>query len=122
MSELTRKFGFQTINEDRFQTFDWIDITPNPKCPECEFCVVPGQDNKSAPMLERTASSLISSTEAFVHEESSLFPKVFDKRFYFNVIVTTAKLNVCTFDPASISLRDGTLYEAEFMGASAVSD
>ena len=109
------KVWFSHYETDRFKTFDWIDITPDPKCPECEYCIVPGQDSKSTPMLERIAASLISSTESFAKEEAPLFPNVFDKRFYFNVVVTTANLKVCTFNPATISLSDGTLNNAEFL-------
>ena len=108
------KVWLNNYENGRFQTTEWIDITPDPECPECEFCLVPGQNKKSAPMLERVASTLISSTESFAREEAPLFPTFFDRRFYFNVVVTTAKLNVCTFDPSSISLIDGTLKNADF--------
>jgi hypothetical protein len=37
-----------------------------------------------------------------------------DLKIYFTVIVTTAQLQICRFDPASISLADGTISDAEF--------
>lgn len=97
-----------------FKAFNWQELAIDPSSPECEYSIVHGQDPKSKPMLERTASTLISSTEAFAKEESPLFGRAMETRIYFNVIVTTAKLQVASFKPESISLTDGTVSGASF--------
>lgn len=48
--------------DHKFKSFNWLDTASEPSCPECEFSIVWGQDNKSKPMLERVAASLVSST------------------------------------------------------------
>jgi hypothetical protein len=95
--------------------FGWTDITPDPWSPECTFCVVPGQDKKSRPMLERIAAELIDATESLAYEDLHLFNNKNDfVRIYLNVIITTADLSLCSFDPADISIDDGMLDKADF--------
>jgi len=95
--------------------FDWHEMATDPGSHESAFCVVHGEDNKSRPMLERVAASVVSSTEALAGEE--LHVKVRESlllRIYFSVVLTTARLQVCTFDPAGISIADGTLDKSVF--------
>lgn len=99
---------------ERFNFFNWLDLAIDPISSECEYSIVLGQDAKSKPMLERTAAKLVASTEAFAKEEARLFDSVHDARIYFNVIVTTAKLNVCEFEPSDISLKNGTIKDPVF--------
>lgn len=98
----------------RFRRFGWEDLPVDPSFPEAQFCAVRGQSANDQPMLERTAGILVQATEALAHEErdyrSEKLPTI---RFYFSVIVTTADLKVARFDPARISLSDGTLDHAE---------
>lgn len=61
-------------------------------------------------MLERVASELVVSTKAFAYEQSTHFgdslpPTVIS----FNMIVTTAELQVATVDPGKITLDDGNV-------------
>jgi hypothetical protein len=66
-------------------------------------------------MLERVGATLVSSTEALASEERvTLLGESFPYRVYFNVIITTAKLKVCSFDPSDISLKDGTVSKCSF--------
>src|SRR5258708_26201468 len=44
--------------------FGWHDVTLSPQSPESQFCVVRGQDDKNASMLERVGSQLPSATLA----------------------------------------------------------
>lgn len=97
-----------------FKQFNWKDIALDPVSPECEYCTILGQDNKSKPMLERVSSTLVKSTEAFANEERGRFSDADDLRVYLNVIVTTAKLEVCSFDPDEISIGDGTIKNCSF--------
>jgi hypothetical protein len=95
--------------------FDWYDITASPPSPESEFCVVHGQDNKSKPMLERIAAGLVDATESLAREEYEFYkPENIYTRLYFNVIVTTADLKLCSFDAGKVSLDTGMIEEAEF--------
>jgi hypothetical protein len=96
--------------------FGWRDVALDPACPECEYSIAFGHDSKSKPMLEREASILVSATESFAHEEVPQFvAQSHHNRLYLNVLVTTAKLQVCTFDPNNISIADGTLNDCEFI-------
>ena len=66
-------------------------------------------------MLERIAANVASATEAVASEERFFQlhqPEAL--RMYFSVIVTTAKLKVCAFDPAQITITDGKLADADF--------
>lgn len=95
--------------------FDWADIVGEPTTFESGFCVVAGQDAKSKPMLERVASDIVEATEGFASEEYSFLKAGKDElRIYFNVVVTTAKLSVCSFEPHKVSLETGILEEASF--------
>jgi hypothetical protein len=93
--------------------FDWLDLSIDPASYESEYCVVAGQDSKSRPMLERVAATVVSATEALAKEEGPLLG-VEKLRTYINVIVTTAKLQVCKFDPSKIDLHTGTIGDAQY--------
>ncbi len=98
-----------------FIKFGWDDFPLDPPSVQSDFCCVFGQDAKSIPMLERVGSTLVSSTEALAKEEkTTLLSDDFNRRAYLNVIVTTAKLKVCSFDPSDISLKDGTISKCTF--------
>lgn len=93
--------------------FDWTDVPMDPPSVESQFCVVPGQDSKARPMLERVAASVVQSTEALAHEElETLASTSSDLRIYQNVIVTTAALKVCEVDVSKVDLANGEIDEA----------
>lgn len=94
--------------------FDWSDVAGEPSSPECEFCVVPGQDHKSRPMLERIASELIEATEALAWEDYHLNSEQDFIRMYASVIVTTAELHLCTFSPGDVLIDTGMIDRADF--------
>ena len=97
------------------QKFGWFDATVDPSTAESRFCVVPGQDAKSRPMLERVASELVASTEGFAIEDRSLHqgsPEY--ESCYFSAIVTTADLMMCNFDPSKVPIGTGEIDEAKF--------
>ena len=99
----------------KLQKFGWFDTAVDPESPESGFCVVPGQDSKSRPMLERLASEVIESTEGFAVEDHYLHKGYLDyARYYFSAIVTTADLMVCNFDPKSVAIETGEIDEALF--------
>lgn len=98
--------------------FDWFDGAILPLSYESQYCVVQGQDN-DRPLLERLASILVETTEAFA-KENYLYPRRnFDMTpgflcLYLNMIVTTADLKVCRYNPDNISLVNGKLDQMGF--------
>lgn len=103
------------VKNSVIEQHDWWTAPVNPSSSESEFCVVPGQDNNSKPMLERTASELIDATETIAKEELILNQK--GNAFlgvYYSAIVTTAALHVCKFNPQDISLENGEIVKPEF--------
>ncbi|MEW6532051.1 MAG: hypothetical protein AB1473_14535 [Thermodesulfobacteriota bacterium] len=99
----------------------WLDWHLGPASFGSSFCVVPGQDGKAKPMLERTASSLVEATEAFAMEEYYLgVPGEGHLRTYFSVIVTTADLKTCRFDPNQIDVASGEIAKCEFEDVSLI--
>lgn len=100
---------------NKVERFSWLDVTPEPFSPESEFCVVPGQDNKSKPMLERTSAELVEATEAFAKEECTINkPSSQFLRVYFSVIITTAEIKICNFDPDEINIGTGEITNSSF--------
>lgn len=95
--------------------FEWLDLTLDPSTPESQFCVIPGTGNNKKTLIERAAAELVSSTEGLALESKSL--SLNDREtleIYFNVIVTTAKLQVCLFSSDSVSITDGTVANPQF--------
>ena len=94
----------------------WFDLTLSPSSPEAGFCVIRGQDKDSKPMMERIASDLIDATESIALEairyekpEEPTFLKICSP-----VIVTTAEIVVCRFDPSDISMENGEICNSQF--------
>jgi hypothetical protein len=95
--------------------FGWHDVTLTPYTSESQFCVVRGQDDSSLSMLEKVGSQLISATEAFAWEDRpNVESKAGEMRLYCSVIVTTATLQVCQYDPREIRLDIGKIPNAVF--------
>lgn len=110
------KFWATNGNNQGLTHFGWVDLTIEPTSYESAFCVVAGQDAKSRPMIERVAATVVESTEALAQEESAVLEKqkVSHLRTYINVIATTAKLEVCKFDPNEVDLETGTISKADY--------
>lgn len=115
--QLTRRHAkafFFDKGSDKIKFFDWTDLVVDPECPESKYCVIPGGDKRSKSMIERVAADLICSTEAIVEEEQfTNANNAHVRRFYFNVIVTTATLQACTFDASKITLEDGHIHKSQ---------
>lgn len=109
------KAWLSRYEDGKITEFDWVSQPLDPASVQTEFFCVFGQDSKSIPILERVGAMLVSSTEALTLEEKlTLLSKYFPCRIYLNVIVTTAKLKVCSFEPSDISLTDGTVSACTF--------
>jgi len=98
----------------------WSNETKPPVTQLSEFCTVHGHDPKYRPMLERVASELVDATEALAKEEFELNFGTTLMRYYFPVIVTTAELKVCNFDPGKINIATGEISDAVFSTVPAV--
>jgi hypothetical protein len=93
--------------------FGYFDAVCNPESFVSMFCVVPGQDAKARPMLERVAVDVLASTEALASEERALMDRrQYGIRMYGSVIVTTAKLQLSSLDPAAVNLSTGEVPSA----------
>ncbi len=100
----------KAYSDESLRFFDWVDVPVTPGTPQSSYCIVPGQDSKSKPMLERTAASVVKSTEALAKQEvASISSRYSDLRIYQNVIVTTAELHVCGVDINAIDLANGEI-------------
>ena len=98
------------------KAFDWYDLKIEPSCVEVMFCTNHGKGAGGAQgMLEPVAANVVSSTEALAMEERDYRQeKEESRKFYFNVIVTTAELKICCFSPDNISIKKGEIEEADF--------
>jgi hypothetical protein len=94
----------------------WDNLELNPASFESSFCVIRGQGEGDAPMLERISGILLGASESLAAEELK-YPQrvgVQGLRFYFPVIVTNAKLKICRCDFSAVDLSTGTIPGAVF--------
>lgn len=104
------------FHENTFKRYGWSDLDIDPTCPEVTFCAVRGQTTAQGPtLLERTAAEVALAADCIAREHKDIRREgATDIKVFFPIIVTTATLRLAKFDPASISLDDGTLEGAEF--------
>jgi len=108
---ITQKF----YTKKDMEKFNWRNLNIIPDSPEAEFCIVPGQDNRSKPMLEKTAAEVIDATEALAEEEFAINKSSQEfRRLYFSVIITTADLKICRFNPEEINVNTGDIKNPTF--------
>jgi len=94
--------------------YDWADVTCSPDSHESSYCIIPKRDSKATSILETLASDLVNATEALAHEEYQFLRGHDALRMLLSVIVTTARLKTCVFDPNNVSIIDGVMAEAAF--------
>ncbi|HMU31744.1 MAG TPA: hypothetical protein PLY42_15325 [Nitrospira sp.] len=91
----------------------WENVNIFPKSFESSICVLPSDDSKSQPILERLAAGVIDSVEGLGDEEILVHQSQFQVdrliAFLYPVIVTNAEIAICSFDPSKVSILDGTL-------------
>ncbi|HTO80789.1 MAG TPA: hypothetical protein VMQ73_01085, partial [Methylomirabilota bacterium] len=100
-----------TYANGKFPFFGWQDTQTDPYCLEASFCAVyGGSPNDKNTMLERIGGELVLATEGFAQEQRDFRQDLRNReRFYFNVVVTNARLTASIFSPDDISLESGTL-------------
>lgn len=92
--------------------YNWNNWQAEPNTYQSQYCAIPGQEQGRRNLLERTASDLVDSVEAIAHQEFKLIEQngtANFSRIYVPMLVTTARLFATSFDPATITLKDGTL-------------
>ena len=114
------------LNNSNWVNFEWYDFDPEPMSFETKYCAIPGQEKGRRNLIENVASELADAVEAFayqgrdLHEERKLHHERESSNQYnpllgyfyqinVPVIVTTAQLQVGSFDPEGVSLCDGSL-------------
>jgi hypothetical protein len=90
-------------------TYEWSDFDLLPDTCESPFCIM-GKE-KDRPSLENLSSDLLMSLENLAKEEISIMHsnKLESpiKIGYIPVVVTTADLHICVFDPGDVNIDDG---------------
>jgi len=100
----------------RKKLYEWHDFNAKLLSFESTFCIVRGQGEKDAPMLERLSSLLLRSVEGIANEELGFSDKsVGDLHLYAPVIITNTKLYICQYEPDDIDLFMGQLGKADFV-------
>lgn len=89
----------------------WSERKVEPRSFRSAFCVIDRKSDQANYMLEKTCRDLLCSVEAVGRQELEVRDRHAMRpfRFYGAIIVTTAELEVCLFDPANIDLVSGTM-------------
>jgi len=90
---------------------DFLDCRCILEIDTSSFCVIRGSGENDEPMLERVAGKLMRSIENLASEELLLCPIFEDAWLYIPVIVTTAELILCEYDPRKADLVSGEIKE-----------
>ena len=94
---------------------EWHDFHTAAATLESQFCIIRGQGEKDAPMLERLSSSLLRSVESVANEELEFDSQLAnDIHIYFPIIITNATLYASRFTPDNIDIRTGRISSADF--------
>lgn len=117
-SNKTKRVRCQWVEHERDKETltGWYDFRMLPESLESEFCVVRGTGEANPPMIERLSTSLLKSMHCLAGEELQLAGKQKDScwMIYFPVIITTAELEICRFNPGEVSLKDGKILRGTF--------
>lgn len=106
------QFPFPT----EFAAWDIFSVSPSSYV--SAFCTMQGQGDNSRTLLEKTASELTHATECLAKEELafSAIKDISRQRIYMPLVVTNAKLKVCSFVPEAVNISTGelSLEDAQF--------
>lgn len=95
--------------------FRWEDRGIYPESCEATFCVMEVEGKKDSRTLEKISGELLLSLESLAAEEVQLLSATSrsqHNKLYIPIIVTTANLQACLFDPKDISAEDGNIKTA----------
>ena len=114
----TRRFRCQWAqgSRDKSDLVGWDEFLLAPDSPEADVCIIRGTGEKDRSLLERIVGGLIESFAPLALEELNTLAWVdgYNELLHVPVIVTTAKLYLCRYDPQDLHLEDGTLGSASF--------
>jgi hypothetical protein len=117
-----RHFRAAYLRNEEMPDGGWRAITSlsefqlDPLSWESSFCAVPGGLERDPPMLDRICAELTRSADAILAQQLSVNGRPYlpplmlsDRRQWFALplIVTTAELQVCRFDPSDVSVHTG---------------
>ena len=115
--QINQKRDTRVLSFD-LQTFKflWSKTALDPMSNEAGFCIMETEGKKDSRTLEKLAGELLLSLEYLALEEFGLI-KEWSKNLqrspgnmvYIPVIVTTARLQVATFDPSSFDRKEGKI-------------
>jgi len=96
---------------DRRDIAGWDKFEVHPATLQSEFCCIRGSGEKEPPFLERLSRKLLRAIESVVNEECrpDSEPAASMAIVFVPIIVTTARLAICRFDPNSVSVTKGIL-------------
>ena len=98
-------------------SFMWKELKIAPESDQSAFCVMEVDGKKDSRTLEKLSGGVLLSLECLAQEEMNLrkgvprhqLTRPGDDEYYIPVIVTTAKLQKCLFDPNSVNTEDGKI-------------
>lgn len=96
--------------------FKWETAHFKPESYDAPFCVMEVEGKKDSRTLEKIAGELLLSLESLAVEEARLLSsrnQHSGKKWYVPIIITTANLQVCLFDPKEISAEDGSIQDTQ---------
>lgn len=105
---------FSLRKDGKQMSQEWIKCQAEPSSYLSLYCAIPGQEQGRRTLIERTAADLVNSVEAIAQQELDNIESGFIanfSRWYVPVLVTTARLFAASFDPATVSLNNGSLPE-----------
>jgi hypothetical protein len=94
-------------------SFLWEDFRIQPESHQSRYCVMEVGGKKDSRTLEKMSGELLISLECLAQEEMSLGKHGGTRMHYLPVIVTTAQLQKCCFDPRTVNIADGTIAPAD---------
>ena len=115
-AELRRHFRAQYLRKENSTAGPQVvtslyDFQLDPRSCESAFCTIRGTSEQDRPMLDRLCADLTRSADALLEQQSGVGGGFHPSQSWvaIPVIITTARLHVCRFDPGAVSLCDGLL-------------
>jgi hypothetical protein len=95
---------------------EWCDVWIAPRSPVAQYCVVRKNNQRTQELLEKTAAEVVRATEAVAQQNVDIHRQQRARLsgVYVPVIVTTARLSVCDFDPSRFDPAAGEIPGGDF--------
>jgi hypothetical protein len=102
---------------DNLNEMKWVPHYMYPESYVSSFCVLETNNQKDDRSLEKISGDLLESLESIAKEEIpyKCKPVFATELLYLPVIVTTANIQLCFFNPEDISLDDGKITASEII-------